>query len=150
MAFFHFYNSRNIYYYVIRRYLTQWQRFENSSNHSILRYPLKQFLNTCFCLESCLLSFLELQKWLLIRVFRSCWTQWQRFDSPCNSLYLRYPTAFSKNTCFSWESVLSFIPRAPEMATSKFSEDAVHNSKDLKALVFTICWENSHHFPNMF
>ena len=58
---------------------TQWQRFESSSIHLFWDTP-QHFLKTHFCLESSFLSFLELQKSLLVS-FQGCWTQWQRFES---------------------------------------------------------------------
>ena len=39
------------------------------------------FSNTHFCLESGFLSFLELQKSLLVSFQKGHWTQWQRFES---------------------------------------------------------------------
>ena len=81
---------------------SQWQSFESSHIHHFWDTP-QHFLKTHFCLESGFLLFLELQKSLLV-TFQGCWTQWQRFESSQHSLFLRYPTAFSQNTCFSLES----------------------------------------------
>ena len=98
---------------------TQWQRFESSRIHHFWDTP-QHFFKTHFCWESGFLSFLEFQKSLLVS-FQGCWTQWQRFESSSTHLFLRYPTAFSQNICLlrNW---LSFIPSAPEISTSKFSE----------------------------
>ena len=54
-----------------------------------------------------------------------------------HSLFLRYPTAFSQNT-FMLRKWLSFVPRTPEIPTSKSFQGAEHNGKGLKALPFTI------------
>ena len=94
---------------------TQWQRFESSSIHHFWDTP-QHFLKTHFCLESGFLSFLELQKslskWLLNTM--------GQVSKPYHSPFLRYPTAVSQNT-FLLRKWLSFIPRAPEIPTSKFS-----------------------------
>ena len=79
----------------------------------------QHFLKTHFCLESFFLLFLELQKSLLVS-FQGCWTQWQRFESSSIHHFWDTPQHFLK-TCFSLESWLSFVPRAPEISTSKFS-----------------------------
>ena len=63
-------------------------------------------------------SFLDLQKSLLVS-FQGCWTQWQRFESSSIHHFWDTPTAFSQNT-FLLTKWLSFIPRSPEIPTSKF------------------------------
>ena len=79
----------------------------------------QHFLKTHLCLESGFLSFLELQKSLL-GSFQGCWTQWQRFESSSIHHFWDTPQHFLK-THFCLESGFSFIPRAPEISTSKFS-----------------------------
>ena len=81
---------------------TQWQRFESSSIHHFLRYSTAFSENTCFCLESGFLSFLELQNSLQVS-FQGCWTQWQRFESSSIHHFLDTPLHFLK-ICFCWES----------------------------------------------
>ena len=61
------------------RVLNTMPRIEISSTHHFWDTP-QHFLKTHFCLRTCLLSFLELQKSLLVS-FQGCWTQWQRFES---------------------------------------------------------------------
>ena len=86
---------------------TQWQRFESSSLHHFWDTP-QHFLKTCFSLESGFLSFLELQKSLLVS-FQGCWTKWQRFESSSIHCFWDTPQHFLK-TCFSLESgFLSFL-----------------------------------------
>ena len=71
--------------------------------------------------ESGFLSFLELQKCLLVSFLREYWAQWQMFESSSIHCMLRYPSAFSQNIFLLWKW-LSFIFRTPEMPTSQFSE----------------------------
>ena len=97
---------------------TQWQRFESSSMHCLWDTPL-HFLNTCFSLERGLLLFLELQKSLLLNS-QGWLTQLQRFESSSMHCLWDNPTAFSQNI-FLFKKWFSFIPRAPEIPTSKFS-----------------------------
>ena len=94
---------------------TQWQRFDSSSIHHVWA---QHFLKTNFSLESGILSFLELQKSLPVSC-QGCWTQWQRFKSSSIHHFWDTPQHFLK-THFCLES-LSFIPRVPEITTSKFS-----------------------------
>ena len=63
-------------------------------------------------------AFLELQKSPLVS-FQGCWTQWQRLESSSIHHFWDTPTAFSQNT-FLLRKWLSFIPRSPEIPTSKF------------------------------
>ena len=105
---------------------TQWDRFQSSTIHHFWDTP-QHFLKTHFCWESGFLSFLELQKSLLVS-FQGCWTQWDRFPSSSIHHFWDTPQHFLK-TYFCWFSQnifllrkwLSFIPRAPEIPTSKFS-----------------------------
>ena len=97
---------------------TQLQRFESSSIHCFWDTP-QHFLKTCFSLESGFLSFLELQKSLLVS-FQGCWTQLQRFESSSIHHFSDTPQHFHK-THFLLRKWLSFVPRAPEIPTSKFS-----------------------------
>ena len=97
---------------------TQWQRFESSRIHHFWDTP-QHFLKTHFCLESGFLSFLELQKALLV-TFQGCWTLWHRFDRSSIHHFWDTPTAFSQNR-FLLRKWLTFVPRAPEIPTSKFS-----------------------------
>ena len=73
-----------------------------------LRYPTTFSQNTCFSLESGFLSFLVLQKSLLVS-FQGCWIQWQRFESSSNHYFWNIPQHFLK-THFSLEGgLLSFL-----------------------------------------
>ena len=97
---------------------THWQWFENSRTHCFWDTP-QHFLKTHFCLESgFLFSILELQKSLLVS-FQGSRTQWQRFESASIHHFCDTLLHFLK-PCFSWEIWLSFLPRAPEIPTSKF------------------------------
>ena len=88
-------------------YWTQWQRFESSSTHHFWDTP-QHFLKTHFWWESGFLSFLELQKFLLVN-FQGYWTQWQRFESSSIHHFWDTPQHFLK-THFCWESgFLSFL-----------------------------------------
>ena len=84
----------------------------------------QHFLKTHVCWESGFLSFLEIQKSLLVS-FQGCWTQWQRFESSSIHHIWDTSTTFSQNTSLlrKW---LSFIPRAPEIPTSKFSRGCLN------------------------
>ena len=101
-----------------QRCWAQWQRFESSSIHHFWN-TLLYFPKTCFSLESGFLLFLELQKSLLVSI-QWCWTQWQWFESSSIHHSWETPQHFLK-TCFSLWKWLSFVPRAPEISTSKFS-----------------------------
>ena len=71
--------------------------------HSLfLRYSTAFSQNTCFRFESGFLSFLELQKSLLVG-FQGCWTQWQRFESSNIHHLWDAPQHFLK-THFWWGS----------------------------------------------
>ena len=100
-------------------YWAQWQRLASSSIHHLWETP-QHFLKTHFCLESGFLSFLELQKKSLLVSFRGTEHNGKGLKALASS-FLRYPTAFSQNT-FLLTKWLSFILRAPEIPTSKFSE----------------------------
>ena len=92
--------------------------FESPSIHCIWDTP-QHFLRTYFCIESGFLSFLELQKCLLVS-FQRCWTQWQMFESSSIHCIWDNPQHFHR-THFSWESgFLSFF-EPPEMPTRQFS-----------------------------
>ena len=97
---------------------TQWQRFESFSIQSFWDTP-QHYPKTWFTWESGFLSFLELQKSLLV-IFQGCRTQWQWFENSSTNCFWDTPQLFSKNT-FLLRKQLSFIPRAPEIPTSKFS-----------------------------
>ena len=62
----------------------------------------QHFLKTHFSIESGFLSFVELQKSLLVS-FQGCWTQLQRFESSSMHCLWDTPQHFLK-TCFSLES----------------------------------------------
>ena len=72
----------------------------HSSIHHIWDTP-HHFLKTHFSLESDFLSFLELQKSLLVS-FQGCWIQWQMFESSSTHCCWDTPLHFLK-TCFSLE-----------------------------------------------
>ena len=67
---------------------------------TIAEIPHCIFCITHFCLESGFLSFLELQKSLLVR-YQGCWTQWQRFESSRIHHSWDTPTAFSAKHIFA-------------------------------------------------
>ena len=85
---------------------TQWQRFESSSTHCFWDTPTAFSQNTFLAAESGFLSFLELQKSLLVS-FQGCWTQWQRIESSSIHCFWDTPLHFLK-TCFNLESGWSF------------------------------------------
>ena len=97
---------------------TQWQRFQSSSIHHFWHTP-QHFLKTHFCLESSFLSFLELQKSLLV-TFQGCWIQWQRFESTSMHCFWDIAQHFLK-TCFGLDKWFAFVPRWSSNPTNNFS-----------------------------
>ena len=102
MAFFCSYWAPEILLVSFQGCWTQWQRFKNSSIHCFSDTPLHFLKNTCFSLENGFLSFLELQKSLLVGS-QVCWIQWQMFESSSTHHFWDTPLHLLK-TCFSWES----------------------------------------------
>ena len=96
-------------------------RFESSSTDHFWD-TTQHFLRMHFCWESGFLSFLELQKSLLVS-FQGCWTQWQRFES--SSIHRFWDTLqhFLK-THFCWESgLLSFLELQKSLLVSRAIEN---------------------------
>ena len=86
---------------------------------TISEIPHSIFSKSHFCLESGFLSFLELQKTLLVS-FQGCLSQWQRFESSSIHHFWDTPQHFLK-THFCLESgILSFL-KLQKISTSMFS-----------------------------
>ena len=102
--------------------------------HCVQHFPL-HVLKTCFSLESGFLSFIELQKSLVVS-FQGCWTQRKGFES-ANFHCFRDTPLHVLNTCCSLESgFLSFLELQKSLQVH--FQGCWTWCERLKALAFTI------------
>ena len=117
--------------------------------HSLfLRYPTA-FLKTHFCLESVFLSFLQLQKPLLVS-FWGCWTQWQRFESSSIHCFWDSPQHFLKTHLCLESGFLLFLELQKSLLVTSHAVLNTMVGKGLKAPAFTVFEILPHHFLNTF